>query len=97
MRIGVPKESFKGETRVALTPASALELQKLGYDCMIQKGAGKLSGFNDKDYSDAGVTVTSAEAIYKEADVIAKVRPPSSTEVSKLKKGQTLISFFYPA
>ena len=97
MRIGVPKESFKGETRVAMTPASANELQKLGYDCLIQRGAGKLSGFTDKDYTDAGVTLVSAHALYKDSDIIAKVRPPSTAEVAKLKKGQTLISFFYPA
>ena len=97
MRIGVPKETAKGETRVAMTPASAAELQKLGYECLIQKGAGKLSGFNDKDYSEAGVKLVTAEALYKEADVIAKVRPPSNAEIGKLKKGQTLISFFYPA
>ncbi|MEM7242892.1 MAG: Re/Si-specific NAD(P)(+) transhydrogenase subunit alpha [Pseudomonadota bacterium] len=97
MRIGVPKETAKGETRVAMTPASALELQKLGYDCLIQKGAGKLSGFSDKDYADAGVKLMAADALYKDSDIIAKVRPPSNAEVAKLKKGQTLISFFYPA
>ena len=98
MRIGTPKEIYDGETRVAMTPASAQELQKLGHQCLIEKGAGVASRFSDQDYKDAGVTVVaSAAALYREADVIAKVRPPEPIEVKKLREGQTLISFFYPA
>ena len=97
MRIGVPKETLKGETRVAMTPASAKELQKLGYECLIQRGAGTLSRFSDAEYKEAGVKVVTADALYKDADVIAKIRPPSTAEIAKLSKGQTLISFFYPA
>lgn len=98
MRIGVPKEIFEGETRVALTPASALELQKLGYDCLIEKGAGVASRFSDQDYKEAGVEIVpTAAALFKAADVVAKVRPPEDIEIKRLRKGQTLISFFYPA
>ncbi len=98
MRIGTPKEVYPGETRVAMTPASAIELQKLGYDCVIEKGAGAASRFSDQDYKDAGVKiVTTAAALYKTADVVAKVRPPEDIEVKRLRTGQTLISFFYPA
>jgi NAD(P) transhydrogenase subunit alpha len=57
MIIGAPKESFSGETRVAMTPESAVQLQKLGHECLIQSGAGLLSGFNDKAYKDVGVKV----------------------------------------
>lgn len=98
MRIGTPKEIYQGETRVAMTPTSAVELQKLGYECVIEKGAGDASRFSDQDYKDAGVrVVASAAALYKAADVVAKVRPPEYVEIKRLRKGQTLISFFYPA
>ena len=98
MRIGTPKEIYPGETRVAMTPASAVELQKLGYECLIEKGAGDASRFSDQDYKDAGVkVVATAAALYKTADVVAKVRPPENIEIKRLRTGQTLISFFYPA
>jgi NAD(P) transhydrogenase subunit alpha len=98
MRIGTPKEIYPGETRVAMTPASTIELQKLGYDCLIEKGAGDASRFSDQDYKDAGVkVVATAAALYKAADVVAKVRPPEDIEIKRLRKGQTLVSFFYPA
>ena len=54
MKIGTPKELFAGENRVAMTPASALELQKLGHDCVIETKAGEAAGFSDKAYKDAG-------------------------------------------
>ena len=98
MKIGVPKETFEGEARVALTPESAGHLQKLGHECLVEAGAGAAAGFSDKAYEAAGVTVVkTAAALFKEADIVAKVRPPSEAEVKRLSKGQTLISFFYPA
>src|ERR1700722_14661954 len=98
MYVGSPKEVFKGEARVAMTPDSALQLQKLGYRCAIETGAGALAGFSDESYRAAGVTVVdSAEALYRTADVIAKVRPPNAQEVAWLNSGKTLISFLYPA
>ena len=97
MKIGTPKEIFEGEARVAMTPDSALQLQKLGYDCVIEAGAGMAAGFADKAYEDAGVEVVkTAAALWKAADIVAKVRPPSEAEVKKMNEGQTLISFFYP-
>ena len=98
MKIGTPKEIFEGENRVAMTPASARDLQKLGYDCVIESGAGKAAGFSDAAYKDAGVEVVkTGTALFKAADIIAKVRPPSDAETKRLREGQTLISFFYPA
>ncbi|MHA1570521.1 MAG: Re/Si-specific NAD(P)(+) transhydrogenase subunit alpha, partial [Alphaproteobacteria bacterium] len=92
-----PKESFPGEARVAMTPDSALHLQKLGYDCAIQSGAGAAAGFSDALYKAAGVEIIkSAAALWTSADVLAKVRPPNATEAKRLRKGLTLISFFYP-
>lgn len=80
-----------------MTPDSATQLQKLGYDCVIETGAGKPAGFDDKAYKDAGVSVVkTAAALWKAADVVAKVRPPNETELKRFRKGQTLISFFNP-
>ena len=98
MYIGSPKEVFNGEARVAMTPDSALQLQKLGYRCVVETGAGALADFSDESYRAAGVTVVdSAEALYRTADVIAKVRPPNAQEVARLDGGKTLICLFYPA
>ncbi|HBZ91530.1 MAG TPA: Re/Si-specific NAD(P)(+) transhydrogenase subunit alpha [Gammaproteobacteria bacterium] len=98
MRIGSPKEVMPGEARVAMTPDSAIQLQKLGYECFIESGAGLEARFSDADYQAAGVTVVdSAEALFQSVDVIAKVRPPLENEVSRLSKGQTLVGFFNPA
>ncbi|KIN64631.1 NAD(P) transhydrogenase subunit alpha [Sulfitobacter noctilucicola] len=97
MKIGTPKEIFKGENRVAMTPDSAVQLQKLGHSCLIEAGAGVPAGFADADYTKAGVEVVkTATALWKEADVIAKVRAPDTGEMKKLRADQTLISFFSP-
>ncbi|MFN0115329.1 MAG: Re/Si-specific NAD(P)(+) transhydrogenase subunit alpha [Paracoccaceae bacterium] len=98
MLVGAPKETVEGETRVALTPDSALQLQKLGHACAIETGAGALAGFTDAAYQAAGVKVVkTAAALWKEAEVVVKVRGPSEAEAKKLRAGQTLISFFWPA
>ena len=98
MKIGSPKEIFSGEARVAMTPDSAVQLKKLGHDCYIEAGAGAAAGFSDAAYEAAGVTVVkTAAALFKDVDVVTKVRPPTDAEVKRLSKGQTLISFFYPA
>ena len=81
-----------------MTPDSALQLQKLGHTCVIETGAGAAAGFDDAAYEGAGVeVVNTAAALYKAADVVAKVRPPSDAEVKRLRAGQTLISMFNPA
>jgi len=98
LKVGAPKEIFEGEARVAMTPDSALQLQKLGHECFIETGAGLKAGFTDAAYEAANVTVIkTAAALFKEVDFVVKVRPPSDAEVKRLKPGQTLISFFYPA
>ncbi|WP_431324883.1 Re/Si-specific NAD(P)(+) transhydrogenase subunit alpha [Rhizobium sp. YTU87027] len=97
MLIGTPKETREGEARVGMTPDAAQALQKLGYDCAIETGAGKGAGISDDAYRAAGVAIVpDAATLYAVADVIAKVRPPERAEVERLRAGQTLISFFYP-
>ncbi|MDY6860096.1 MAG: Re/Si-specific NAD(P)(+) transhydrogenase subunit alpha [Pseudomonadota bacterium] len=98
MKIGAPKEVFEGEARVAMTPESALQLQKLGYDCAIETGAGAAAGFSDDAYAQAGVEIIKTPAaLWKAVDIVIKVREPNETEAKRLTKGQTLISFFWPA
>ncbi len=98
MKIGVPKETFDGEKRVAMTPQSAAALQKLGYQCLVEAGAGQAARFSDASYAEAGVTVVAdAAALWGEADVVAKVRAPDEAEVALARSGQIVISFVYPA
>ena len=98
MLIGCPKETTADEKRVALTPDSALQLQKLGYQCMIESGAGDAAGFNDSAYEQAGVIIAKTAAnLWKSASIVIKVLPPTSAEAKRLAKGQTLICLFYPA
>ena len=98
MKIGAPAEKAAGEARVALTPDSAKQLTKLGHECLVQRGAGKSAGFSDSAYEDAGVkVVSSAKALWSQADVIIKVQKPEKTELAYLDKSKTLIGFFWPS
>jgi NAD(P) transhydrogenase subunit alpha len=97
MKIGALRETFPGESRVAVTPSSAVHLAKLGHQVFVETGAGAASGFGDADYVNAGVTLAkSAADLVKSVDVVVKVRQPTEAELKRMKKGQTLISFFYP-
>jgi H+-translocating NAD(P) transhydrogenase subunit alpha len=98
LKIGALTEIFAGENRVAMTPESAMQLAKLGHASVIQSGAGAKAGFSDAAYAAAGVTVLpDAKAVLAAADVIVKVRGPEEAEAKALRKGQTLISFFWPS
>ena len=97
MFIGSPKEIIKGENRVALTPESAKQLQKLGYTCLLETGAGINANFSDKDYKDVGVKVVkNASELWKQSDIILKVRGPKKSELSKIKLNHHIISFIWP-
>ncbi len=98
MIIGAAKEVLDGERRVALTPDSARQLQKLGYECAIETGAGAAANFSDSDYTEAGVKVIAdAKTLWETSDIVIKVRPPEETELELTHEGQTVISFFWPA
>jgi len=98
MRICVPRETLLGEARVALTPDSAAQLQKLGHDCLIEAGAGRSAGFSDAAYAAAGVQVVkSAVGLWEQAEIVAKVQAPTVAEAKRLTRDKTLISFFHPA
>ncbi|MBD9527906.1 MULTISPECIES: Re/Si-specific NAD(P)(+) transhydrogenase subunit alpha [Paracoccus] len=98
MKIGALKESYEGEARVAITPASAAHLRKLGHEVYVESGAGVRAGFTDAAYASAGITVEpTSSALVNDVDVVVKVRPPSEAEIKQMRHGQTLISHFYPS
>lgn len=98
MKIGVPKEIYPGERRVATTPEVVKQLAKLGYDVAIESGAGSAANFSDDDYREAGCEVVSSTAdLWQGADIVMKVRAPDEQETELLRSGQVLISFLWPA
>ena len=96
MRIGVPKEIYAGEKRVATTPEVAAQLMKLGFDVAVESGAGADANYSDATYEAAGCSVVPADEAWA-SDIVMKVRGPEPEEAERLKEGQTLISFFWPA
>ncbi|MBT5632751.1 MAG: Re/Si-specific NAD(P)(+) transhydrogenase subunit alpha, partial [Nitrospina sp.] len=104
MKIGIPKEVHAGEKRVATTPEVAKQIIKLGFEIVIESGAGAGAHFSDASYVEAGVTVVkNAKEVWDESDIILKVRGPelnpdlNTEEVDLLKENQILISFLWPA
>ena len=97
MKIGVPRETHPGEQRVATTPEVAGQLQKLGYEVLVEKDAGAAASFSDEAFRAAGCTIAdSAADIWSGSDIILKVRPPEGEQATGLKESQTLVSFLYP-
>ncbi|OBB11684.1 NAD(P) transhydrogenase subunit alpha [Mycobacteriaceae bacterium 1482268.1] len=96
MIIGIPRESLPGETRVAATPQTVGQLIKLGYEVVVETGAGAAASFSDEAFTDAGADVGSAEQVWA-ADVVLKVNAPNDSETAALRDGATLISLISPA
>ncbi len=96
--IGIPKETAPEEKRVATVPDVVEKLIKLGFAVAVESGAGDAAHFADETYSAAGAQVLpSAAQLWAQADVVFKVRAPSSAEVALMREGSTLISFIWPA
>ena len=96
MKIAIPKESLTGETRVACTPATVAQLQKLGFAVVVERGAGQGASFADAAYEAAGATLADAATVWQ-CPLIYKVNAPNATETARLAAGQTLVSFLWPA
>ena len=97
MKIGVPREARADERRVATTPDVAAQLIKLGYSVAVETNAGSRASFSDEAYEAAGCSILpSASDVWSQSDIVLKVRPPESDEVSALTADKTLISFIYP-
>ncbi|MDR1935300.1 MAG: Re/Si-specific NAD(P)(+) transhydrogenase subunit alpha [Candidatus Accumulibacter sp.] len=98
LSIGVPREVFPGEKRVATVPDVVEKLIKLGFKVSIESGAGERANFNDDAYRAAGAEIAAdAAALWASSDIVLKVRGPSTEEVGLLREGGTLISFIWPA
>ena len=97
-RIGVPKEIFPGEKRVATVPDVVTKLTKLGFSVVVEQGAGDLADLSDQAYTEAGASIApSAAALWSGSDIVFKVRAPTAEEVALMHEGQTLIGFLWPA
>ncbi|MFD8790052.1 Re/Si-specific NAD(P)(+) transhydrogenase subunit alpha [Streptomyces vinaceus] len=92
-RIGVAAETSPGETRVAATPSTVRQLVALGYEVVVEAGAGSASGFTDDAYGAQSAKIGDAWS----ADIVLKVNAPSSEEILKLRDGATLVSLIGPA
>ena len=96
--IGVPKEIFPGEKRVATVPDVVEKLLKLGFSVIVEAGAGEAATIGDEAYRAAGATIVpDAASLWSGADIVFKVRAPNRDEVNRMKEGQTLVSFIWPA
>ena len=94
MRVAVPKEIKSGEKRVALVPDVINKFTKLGYEVIIESGAGIHAQATDRDYEDAGAKVSSE--VLKDADVVLSVQPLTPSQAANLKSGAVTISFLSP-
>src|SRR5579875_1574784 len=92
MRIGVPREAQAGETRVAATPNTVEQLVKLGYEVVVESGAGALSSFTDAAYAAAGASIGDPF----DAEIVFAINAPSSAQLDRLKPHATLISWLSP-
>src|SRR5712675_592549 len=96
MKIGVPKEIKTNENRVALVPAGAEALVASGHTVMIEKGAGEGSGFPDSAYTSAGAKIgPDADAVWRDCDMIMKVKEPIAVEWPNMRRGQLIFTYFH--
>ena len=97
MKVGIPKEIKNNENRVGMTPAGVAELTRRGHEVSVQHtAAGEGSGFSDDEYVKAGARILpTIEAVYRECDMIVKVKEPIEPEYELVRKGQLLFTYFH--
>lgn len=91
MRIGIPREADTGQTLVAGTPASVTKLIKLGYDVVVEQGAGEIADFPDHLYEAAGATIGNAEEVWS-ADIVTALDRPSAERLDMMEEDGVLIA-----
>jgi NAD(P) transhydrogenase subunit alpha len=96
VRIGIPRESRPGETLVAATAKTASQLAALGYDVVVEQGAGAAADQPDTAYADAGIALGNPDEVWS-SDVVVKVNAPTDEEISRLRPGATVIGLMAPA
>ncbi|SEG82757.1 alanine dehydrogenase [Marinobacterium lutimaris] len=98
MRIGVPKEIKVHEYRVGLTPMGVRELVAQGHEVRVERDAGSAIGYSDQHYIDAGAAIVEdAEAVFREAQMVVKVKEPQLHECAWLSEGQVLFTYLHLA
>ena len=96
MKVGVPKEIKNNENRVGMTPAGVAELVRRGHQVFVQHTAGEGSGFSDEAYTTAGAQILPAiEDVYRQADMIVKVKEPIEPEYALVREGQVVFTYFH--
>ena len=96
--VGIPRETFANERRVAISPQNVALLKKKGFKkVIVERGAGLEADFLDEAYEKAGATLIDAGGVWSAADIVLKVRGPNVTEIDRLKEGSTIISMLQPA
>ncbi len=96
MKIGVPKEIKTNENRIALVPAGAEALIASGHSVIVERGAGEGSGFSDELYERVGASIgADADQVWREADMIMKVKEPIAVEWPRMRDGQTVFTYFH--
>jgi NAD(P) transhydrogenase subunit alpha len=95
LKVSVPKETGAGERRVAIVPEVVKRLAPKGIDVAVESGAGEGARIPDAAFQEAGATVVSGDEAWR-GDVVAKVAPPSSEEIGRLRSGAVLIGFLAP-
>lgn len=108
MRVGIPREIFEGERRVAATPMTCAKMRKLGLEVLVQAGAGEAADYSDAAYLETGAEIApDAATVWAKSDIVLKVRPPMATgpaaedgtvpnEADSLKEGGALLGFVWP-
>ncbi len=96
MKVGIPKEIKNNENRVGMTPAGVAELVRHGHEVFVQHTAGEGSGFADSEYVSVGAHILpTIEDVYREADMIVKVKEPIEPEYKLVRRGQLLFTYFH--
>lgn len=96
MIIGVPKEIKTHENRVALLPGGVTKMVRNGHKVLIEKGAGKGSGFPDDTYTEAGAEIVEdVEKLWDQAEMIMKVKEPIEVEYDRMKEDQIIFTYFH--
>ena len=96
MKIGIPKEIKNNENRVGMTPAGVAELIRHGHTVVVQHTAGENSGFSDEQYTKVGAQILpDIESVYREAEMIIKVKEPIKPEYKLIKKDQLVFTYFH--
>jgi len=98
MKIGVPKEIKEQESRVAVLPSVVYQLKRLGHEIYVERGAGAGAGYPDEEYEEAGARLSSDHAeVFREGDLIVKVKEPLPSEYPLLREGQILFTYLHLA